>query len=85
MTSRLAPYGSIENAAAAAVGDKGKTPLSLVARMPSPDIVAKVGSKNPITGNLAARMPSAEVAAKVGIDPGFDARSRRVVRRLAQA
>jgi len=45
MSMRLAPYGSAELAGnVSKVGEKGKTPHSLAARMPSPEIAAKVGS-----------------------------------------
>jgi hypothetical protein len=68
----------------AKVGSKNAAPMSLVARMPSPDIVAKVGSKNAAPMSLAARMPSPEIAAKVGISDGMiGPEVRRVVRRNA--
>jgi hypothetical protein len=45
MMTRLTPYGSMERARnlAKVSADKGKTPRSLAARMPSPEIAAKVG------------------------------------------
>ena len=44
MTMRLAPYGSAEHAHnLSKVGEKQKTPRSLAARMPSPEVAAKVG------------------------------------------
>ena len=82
MTKRLAPYGSDDHAGDVAKVGKTKTPRSLAARMPSPDLVAKVG-KNPTSQSLAARMPSPEIAAKVG-GGGISARSHRVVRRNRQ-
>ena len=54
MTKRLTPYGSAElahNLSKVGGIDKNKTPHSLVARMPSPDIAAKVGgTPTPIDG-----------------------------------
>jgi hypothetical protein len=84
MTTRLTLYGSAEHAASVAKVGKSKTPLSLAARMPSPDIVAKVGGKNMAPVSLAARMPSPEIVAKVGISDGMiGPQARRVVRRNA--
>ena len=44
MTKRLAPYGSIDHAGDVAKVGKVKSPRSLAARMPSPEIAAKVGN-----------------------------------------
>jgi hypothetical protein len=85
MTARLAPYGSVDHMRSVSkVGDKNKTPQSLAARMPSPEIIAKVGVKGLSTQSLAARMPSLEIAAKVGISAIGGTRTRRVVRRNVQ-
>ena len=85
MTRQLAPYGSMDNAELAAKVGKGKTPRSLVSRMPSADVAAKVGPKLPGVASLAARMPSTEIAAKIGISQDGPALSVRVLRRNARA
>jgi hypothetical protein len=65
MTKRLAPYGSDNHAGDVAKVGKTKSPWSLAARMPSPELVAKVGKQaSPLS--LAARMPSPDIVAKVG-------------------
>jgi hypothetical protein len=81
MMTRLVPYGSEQHTHNVSKVGKSKAPLSLAARMPSPDIVAKVGAKNPVSQSLATRMPSPEIAAKVGTDTTSGTRTHRVVRR----
>ena len=86
MTTRLTPYGSADQAHTVAKIGKGKTPMSLVARMPSAEVVAKVGiDKNFTPPSLAARMPTPEIAAKVGMfGVQGAARTHRLIRRNAK-
>ncbi len=85
MTKPLAPYGSTNNADLAAKVGKGKSPIALVARMPSADVAAKVGPKSGSPFSLAERMPSVEIAAKIGITQIDPELARRVVRRKSRA
>lgn len=73
MTKCLLPYGCADRARNATKVGKGKTPKSLAARMPSPELAAKVGT---VTSTLGISLsPAAPFEAFGG--------SRRVVRRKA--
>ena len=50
MSKIFAPYGSLDHAELAAKVGKGKTPSSLVDRMPSAEIASKVGGQAPSSG-----------------------------------
>jgi hypothetical protein len=56
MTKRLAPYGSAKQAHTISKVGKGKTPNTLAARMPSPELAAKVGPSDVMLGTQTRRV-----------------------------
>lgn len=55
MKGRLTPFASVDAVHNLAKVGKSKSPLSLAARMPSPEIAAKVGGGGPIDNDISAR------------------------------